>query len=58
MKARSTDSVVWTSISTGRKEVIRIRISMMTRQHNDQKKKDKKANSDLENIHLVKTMIE
>jgi hypothetical protein len=32
------------------KEVIRIRISKKNRQHNGQKKKDKRTNNDLQNI--------
>ena len=34
------------------KELIRIRISKKIRQHNDKKKKHKKANNDLQNIHI------
>jgi hypothetical protein len=34
------------------KEVIRIRKSKTNRQHNDQKKKDKRTNNDLQNIHI------
>ena len=34
------------------KEVIRIRISRKNRQHNGQKKKYKRANNDLQNIHI------
>ena len=34
------------------KEVIRIRISKKNRQHNDQKKKDKRTNNDLQNGHI------
>ena len=34
------------------KGVIRTRKSMKNRQHNDQKKKDKKPNNDLQNIHI------
>ena len=34
------------------KEVIRIRISKKNRQHNDQKKKYKRTNNDLHNIHI------
>ena len=34
------------------KEVIRIRISKKNRQHNDQKKKYKRTNNDLQNIHI------
>jgi hypothetical protein len=34
------------------KGVIRIRKSKKNRQHNDQKKKDKKTNKDLQNIHI------
>ena len=34
------------------KGVIRIRKSMKDRQHNDQKKKDKMTNNDLQNIHI------
>jgi hypothetical protein len=33
-------------------EVIRIRISKKNRQHNDQKKKYKRTNNDLQNIHI------
>jgi hypothetical protein len=32
--------------------VIRIRKSMKDRQHNDQKKKDKRTNNDLQNIYI------
>jgi hypothetical protein len=32
--------------------VIRIRKSKKDRQHNDQKKKDKRTNNDLQNIHI------
>ena len=39
------------------KGVIRIRISKKIRQHNDQKKKYKRTNNDLQNIH-IKLMIE
>ena len=35
------------------KEVIRIRKSEKDRQHNDQNKKDKKTNNDLQNIHII-----
>ena len=34
------------------KGVIRIRKLKKDRQHNDQKKKDKRTNNDLENIHI------
>jgi hypothetical protein len=34
------------------KGVIRIRISKMNRQHNGQKKKYKRTNNDLQNIHM------
>ena len=34
------------------KGVIRNRISKKNRQHNDQKKKDKRTNNDLQNIHI------
>jgi hypothetical protein len=34
------------------KEVIRIRISKKNRQHNGQKKKYKRTNNDLQNIHI------
>jgi hypothetical protein len=34
------------------KGVIRIRISKKNRQHNDQKKKYKRTNNDLQNIHI------
>jgi hypothetical protein len=34
------------------KGVIRIRISKKNRQHNDQKKKYKRINNDLQNIHI------
>ena len=34
------------------KRVIRIRKSKTDRQHNGQKKKDKRANNDLQNIHI------
>jgi hypothetical protein len=34
------------------KGVIRIRISKKNRQRNDQKKKDKRTNNDLQNIHI------
>jgi len=34
------------------KGVIRIRKSKKDRQHNDQKKKDKRTNNDLQNIHI------
>jgi hypothetical protein len=34
------------------KDVIRIRKSKKDRQHNDQKKKDKKTNNDQQNIHI------
>ena len=34
------------------KEVIRIRISKTNGQHNGQKKKDKRTNNDLQNIHI------
>ena len=34
------------------KEVIRIRQSKENRQHNDQKKKGKRTNNDLQNIHI------
>jgi hypothetical protein len=34
------------------KEVIRIRISKKDRQHNGQKKKYKRTNKDLQNIHI------
>jgi len=34
------------------KGVIRIRISMKNRQHNGQKKKYKRTNNDLQNIHI------
>jgi hypothetical protein len=34
------------------KGVIRIRQSKKDRQHNDQMKKDKRANNDLQNIHI------
>jgi hypothetical protein len=33
-------------------QVIRIRISKKDRQHNGQKKRDKKTNNDLQNIHI------
>ena len=36
----------------GTKGVIRIRISKKNRQHNSQKKKDKRTNNDLQNIHI------
>ena len=36
----------------GTKGVIRIRISKKNRQHNGQKKKDKRTNNDLQNIHI------
>ena len=39
------------------KGVIRIRISKKNRQHNGQKKKYKRTNNDLQNIH-IKLMIE
>ena len=39
------------------KEVIRIRKCKKNRQHNGQKKKDKRTNNDLQNIH-VKLKIE
>jgi hypothetical protein len=39
------------------KGVIRIRISKKNRQHSGQKKKDKRTNNDLQNIH-VKPKIE
>ena len=32
--------------------IIRIRISKKNRQHNDQKKNDKRTNNDLQNIHI------
>jgi hypothetical protein len=35
------------------KGVIRIRISKKNRQHNGQKKKDKRTNNDLQNIHIT-----
>ena len=35
------------------KEVIRIRKSKKDRRHNDQNKKDKKTNNDLQNIHII-----
>jgi len=38
------------------KGAIRIRISKKNRQHNGQKKKDKRTNNDLQNIH-IKLMI-
>jgi hypothetical protein len=34
------------------KGVIRIRISKKNRQHNGQKKKNKRTNNDLQNIHI------
>ena len=34
------------------KGIIRIRISKKNRQHNDQKKNDKRTNNDLQNIHI------
>jgi len=34
------------------KEVIRIRKSKKDRQHNGQKKKDKRTNNDLQNMHI------
>ena len=34
------------------KGVIRIRISQKNRQHNDQKKKDKRTYNDIQNIHI------
>ena len=34
------------------KGVIRIRISKKDRQHNDQKKRDKRTNNDLQSIHI------
>jgi len=34
------------------KGVIRIRISKKNRQHNGEKKKDKRTNNDLQNIHI------
>jgi chloramphenicol O-acetyltransferase len=34
------------------KGLIRIRISKKIRQHNGQKKKDKRTNNDLQNIHI------
>jgi hypothetical protein len=34
------------------KELIRIRKSKKYRQHNDQRKKDKRTNNDLQNIHI------
>jgi hypothetical protein len=34
------------------KGVIRIRNSKTNRQHNDQQKKDKRTNNDLQNIHI------
>ena len=34
------------------KRVIRIRISKKNRQHNGQKKKEKRTNNDLQNIHI------
>ena len=34
------------------REVIRIRKSRKDRQHNGQKKKDKRTNNDLQNIHI------
>ena len=34
------------------KRVIIIRISKKNRQHNDQKKKDKRTNNDIQNIHI------
>ena len=34
------------------KGVIKIRISKKNRQHNRQKKKDKRTNNDLQNIHI------
>jgi len=34
------------------KRVIQIRKSMMNRQHNGQKKKDKRTKNDLQNIHI------
>jgi hypothetical protein len=37
------------------KGVIRIRISKKNRQHNGQKKKYKRTNNDLQNIHVYKT---
>ena len=33
-------------------KVIKIRKSKMNRQHNGQKKKDKRTNTDLQNIHI------
>ena len=33
-------------------DTIRIRISKKNRQRNDQKKKDKRTNNDLQNIHI------
>ena len=35
------------------KGAIRIRLSKKNRQHNDQKKKDKRTNNDLQNIQIV-----
>jgi len=35
------------------KEVIRIRKSKKDRQHNGQKKKDKRTNNDLQNMHIT-----
>jgi len=37
------------------KGVIRIRISKKNRQHNDQKKKYKRTNNDLQNMHIKLT---
>jgi hypothetical protein len=36
----------------GTKGVIRIRKSMKERHHNDQKKKDKRTNNDVETLHI------
>ena len=38
------------------KEVNRIRISKKNRQHNGQKKKNKRTNNDLQNIHITLTI--
>ena len=41
------------------KRIIKIRKSKKDRQHNDQKKEDKRTNTDLQNIHtLIKIKIE
>ena len=40
------------------KEIIRIRMSKNDRQHNDQRKKDNRTNSDLQNItHKIKDRV-